>query len=166
MNSPKEDGVRPVDIPLPAPPLSAGVRLEIAILDADHDPAVAPGIADERPHVVILVVAAEADLRRYVRECLRDRADIVVLEADTITAARAAAERAAPQLLIVDAREGAMLALRLRLRVIHIVDDEPRYASADARVRHLARPFSAARLLAEVVRLLGYGAGDFVDPPG
>jgi hypothetical protein len=154
MSSPKEDGARPADTLLSAPTPSAGVRLEVAILDADHDAAMAPAMAGEQPHFIVLVVAAEADLRRYVRECLRDRRDIVVLETDTVTAARTIAERESPKIFIVDEREAAMLAVLLRLRVILIVDDEPRYALADARVRLLPRPFSAERLLAEVVSLL------------
>ena len=56
--------------------------------------------------------------------------------------------------LIVDEREGAILAVLSRLRAILLVDDVPRCAPPDARLRLLARPFSAERLLAEVGPLL------------
>ena len=52
---------------------SPRVRLEVAFLDADQAaPAPAPSpAADERACLTVLVVAAEVDVRRYVRECLR-----------------------------------------------------------------------------------------------
>ena len=135
--------------------VSADVRLEVAILDADTAaPASEPAPTDERPHRTVLIVAAEADLRLYVRECLRDRTDVLLLEAETIGAAVVLAERESPQVLIVDERERAILVVLSRLRAILLVDDVPRDAPIDARLRLLARPFSAERLLAEVGRLL------------
>ena len=61
--------------------------MEVAFLDADQAaPAPAPPAAlDERTCLTVLVVAAEADLRRYVRECLRERTDLRLLEAATVT---------------------------------------------------------------------------------
>ena len=88
MNSPKEDGAGRVDGRPPTPPPSAGVQLEVAILAADHDaPGPEPAATDERPHRTVLVVAAEPDLHRYIRECLRERTDVLVLEAETVAAA-------------------------------------------------------------------------------
>src|SRR3954470_2960782 len=96
----REDGV------LPGPP-SPRVRLEIAFLDADQAaPApAAPAALDERNRLTVLVVAAEPDVRRYVRECLRERTDLRVLDAETVTAAVMLAAHHSPELLIVDEPE-------------------------------------------------------------
>ena len=63
--------------------------MEVAFLDADQAaPAPAsPAALDERTCLTVLVVAAEADLRRYVRECLRERTDLRLLEAATVAEA-------------------------------------------------------------------------------
>ena len=69
------------------------MRLEVAFLDADQAapaPAASSGSTSAAARTV-LVVAAEADLRRYVRECLRERTDLRVLEAATVAAAVALA---------------------------------------------------------------------------
>jgi hypothetical protein len=138
-------------------PPSPRVRLELAFLDADPTaPAPAPPALDERTCLTVLVVAGEADLRRYVRECLRDRTDLRVLEAATVDAAIALAARYAPELLVVDEPERGVLAARSPLRANHRVDDVPHGASSsDPRLRLLARPFTAEELVAAVGRLIG-----------
>jgi hypothetical protein len=137
---------------------SPRVRLEVAFLDADQAaPAPAPPAAlDERTRLTVLVVAAEADLRRYVRECLRERTDVRVLEAATVTAAITLAAYLPPELLVVDEPERNVLVTLSELRAIVIVDDVPHGAPASGtRVRLLARPFTAEGLVAEVGQLLG-----------
>jgi hypothetical protein len=141
---------------LPQDP-SPRVQLEVAFLDADQPaPADAtPAVLDERTHLTVLVVAAEADLRRYVRECLRERSDLRVLEAATVATAVTLAANCAPALLIVDEPESDVLVPLSQLRAIVIVDDVPRDApGSGTRRRLLARPFSAEGLAAEVGRLL------------
>jgi hypothetical protein len=136
---------------------SPRVRLELAFLDADQSaPAPAPPSAlDERTCLTVLVVAAEADVRHYVRECLRERTDLRLLEAATITAAVTLAESYLPEILIVDEPESDVVVTLPQLRAIVIVDDVPRGAPAsETRVRLLARPFTAEGLVAEVGRLL------------
>ena len=136
---------------------SPRVRLEVAFLDADQAaPAPAPSAAtDERACLTVLVVAAEVDLRRYVRECLRERSDLRLLEAATITTAVTLAADCSPDLLVVDEPERDVLALLSQLRAIIIVDDVPRGAPGfGTHVRLLARPFTAERLVAEVSDLL------------
>ena len=137
---------------------SQRVRLEVAFLDADQPaPAPTPETAlDERPCLTVLVVAAEADVRCYVRECLRERPDVRVLEAATVTAAVALAAYHAPELLIVDAPERHVVVALPQLRAIVIVDDVPRDGhDVGTRLRLLARPFTAEGLGAEVRQLLG-----------
>ena len=138
-------------------PPSARVRLEVAFLE-DHeaapnpDPPAAPG---EQPRLTVLVVAAEVDLRCYVRECLRARNDLRVLEAATATEACTLAESCPPDLLVVDESEGDALPALPQVRAIVIVDDVPHGSPDSARVRLLARPFTGEGLVREVERLLG-----------
>ena len=137
---------------------SPRVRLEVAFLDADQAaPAPAQSSsADERACLTVLVVAAEPDLRRYVRECLRERTDLRVIEAASVAAALAVAARHRPELLVVDEPERAVLAAGSPFRAILLVDDVPHGASsADTRLRLLARPFTAEELVAEVARMIG-----------
>jgi hypothetical protein len=136
---------------------SSRVRLEVAFLDADQPaPADAtPAVHDERTRLTVLVVAAEADLRRYVRECLRERTDLRLLEAATATAAVALAAYHPPDLLVVDAPERDVVVTLSQLRAVIIVDDVPHGEPASGSlVRLLARPFSAEGLVAEVGYLL------------
>ncbi len=136
--------------------------MEVAFLDADQAvPALTPSpVAGERACLTVLVVAAEADVRCYVRECLRERTDIRVVEAASVTTAVTLAADYSPNLLVVDAPERDVLARLARLRAIVIVDEVPRGApTLGTYVRLLARPFTAERLVAEVSQLLGADGG-------
>ena len=140
----------------PPPPPSPGVRLEVAILSDQATTAPMASVTTSEPTgVTILVVAPEADVRRYVRECLRDRHDVRILEAETVTAALTIAAQESPALLVVDAAESEVRATLLRFRAILIVDEVPRQArSFGPRIRFLTRPFTGVGLAAEVGRLL------------
>ena len=132
---------------------SARVRLEVKILAGEQPaPAVdATAADDECVRLTVLVIAADADVRGYVRECLRDSADVRVLEAASVAAALPLEAQATPHLLIVDASESDVLVALPRARALVIVDDEPRHDQrADAQVRFLALPFTADQLVAEV----------------
>jgi DNA-binding NarL/FixJ family response regulator len=135
---------------------SSRVRLEVEFLGGDRAaPApVAPAAAtDERR--TVLVVAAEADLRRYVIECLRERLDLRVVEAASAAAAVALAASQSPLLLVVDQSEREVIGSLSNVLAIVIVDDVPQGGSAvHARVRLLAQPFTAERVLAEIELLL------------
>lgn len=154
MTSSREDGVSPTPPPLP----SARVRLEVALLDADHAapaPALSP-VRDGRPCLTVIIVSAEADLRRYVRECLRERLDLRLLEAATVTAAVALSAGHSPAFLVVDEPEHDVLAALSEFRAIVIVDELPHgEPGAGTHLRLLARPFTAEGLVAEVDHLLG-----------
>jgi hypothetical protein len=94
--------------------------------------------------------------RRYVRECLRERTDLRLLEAATVTAAVALAAYHSPELLVVDEPERDVLVTLPQLRAIVIVDDVPHGApGVGTRLRLLARPFTTEGLVAEVGQLLG-----------
>ena len=130
--------------------------MEVEFLDAEQAaPAplapVAPG--DERTLRTVFVVAGEADFRGYVRECLRERADLRVLEAATVSAAVALAAQTSPALLIVDEPESSVVATLSQVRAIIVVDDVP-HGERTPGPRLLARPFTADGLLAEVDQLL------------
>jgi hypothetical protein len=139
------------------PPLSQRVRLELAFLDADRPaPAPAPPALDERMRLTVLVVAGEADLRHYVRECLRERPDVRVIEAATVAGAVELAVLHPPELLIVAEPERDVVAALPRAGAILLVDDVRHGASVSgARLRLLALPFTADELVAEVGRLIG-----------
>ena len=131
---------------------SAGVRLEVAILAADQvAPARSATDANDGARLTVLVVAAESDVRRHVRECLRDCADLRVLEAPSVAVGLTLEAQARPQVLIVDATQADVLVALPRARAVVLVDDDPRREqNADARVRFLARPFTADQLVTEV----------------
>ena len=133
--------------------------MEVEFLDAEQAvPApLAPDVpGDERVLRAVLVVAGEADFRGYVRECLRERTDLRLLEAASVTAAIQLAAYDPPDLVVVDQPEREVLVTLAERSAIVIVDDVPHDAAgAGTRVRLLARPFSGERLIAEVGRLLG-----------
>ena len=134
------------------PQPSARVRLEIAFLD-DSDTQPRNETADDgRPRLAVLVVAADADVRRYVGECLRPRTDLRVSEAPNIRAATERANVTPPDLVIVDERDG--LEGLSHLRAIVLVDEIPYGAATASRIRLLTRPFSAEQLASEVEHLL------------
>jgi hypothetical protein len=136
------------------PPPSARVRLEVTFLDDARPPAPAPAGDDERPLLTALVVAAELDVRRYVGECLRTRANLRVHEAATIQAAAEFTSRTPPDVVIVDQSDG--LEGLSHLRMIMIVDEVPYGAATSTpRIRLLGRPFSAEQLTREMDQLLG-----------
>ena len=131
------------------------MRLEVAILAAaEVAPAVVPPPRADGQHRTITVVAADADVRWHVRECLRDRPDVRVLEAASVAVALSLAAQAEPDVLIVDAPQGDVIVALPRARAVVIVDDVPRQPRREgARVRFLARPFTAQQLVAEVDRV-------------
>jgi len=130
--------------------------LEVDVLDDDPAaPAGAPvATTDERPRLTVLVVAAEADFRRYVRECLRERADLRFLESATAAGAVALASDYSPRVLVVDEPESAVVETLGWVPAIVIVDDVPHGEPRSASRRLLARPFTADGLLAELDQLL------------
>jgi hypothetical protein len=135
---------------------SPRVRLEVEFLEADQAvraPAFPSG-DDERMLRAVLVVAGEADFRGYVRECLRERTDLRVVEAATVTKAVLLAAECSPVLIVVDEPEAEVVALLQRVWAIVIVDEIPRDATRQEHVRLLVRPFTADELLAEVRQLL------------
>ena len=144
-----DDAARDPDDRAPSP--SARVRLEVELLASDQPaPLPAPAVGDERPWDTVLVVAGDADVMRYVRECLRDRADLRVLEAAAIVVAKRLAALQPPDLLIVDAPEAGVLDTITDVRAVLIADEFPLTAMPGARIATLARPFSAQELQALV----------------
>ena len=133
------------------------MQLEVALLADQAGPGEGSTTArDEHTRLTVLVVAAEPDFRHYVRECLRERADLRLLDAATITVAADVATSNAPGLLVVDDPEREVLVEMPRVRAIIVVDEVAHgQASAGTHVRLLPRPFTAKELLAEVQGILG-----------
>jgi hypothetical protein len=164
MSSSKDGAGRDAsDAAPPTPSVSSRVRLEVEILDADRAAATQPisVSTDAGTRRSVLVVAGETDVRRYVRECLRERTDLRVIEADSVTSAVLLATSDAPDFMIADDPERDVARLLPHVRVIIIVDDVPAGgATLAGRIRLLVRPFAAGVLVAEVSRLLSETAVD------
>ena len=84
---------------------SAWVRLEAALLEADESAPAFAAVPNGGACSTVIVVAAEPDLRRYVRECLRERPALRVVEAAAVAAAVALAAVHQPACLVVDEPE-------------------------------------------------------------
>lgn len=155
MDTPKRDA-EPTRSRPALPPPSARVRLEIDILGSEPGnprPSGAP-IHDDTCRVV-LVVSADGDVRRYIRESLRDRMEILVLEAATVPDARQVAEHTAPNLVITDISVARGLAGSRAVPAILITDDSIDGVPPAPECVVVPRPFTAERLATLAARLLG-----------
>lgn len=156
------------------------VQLEVSILASASDDT-GPGAADDSTAAradgrTVLVVAAESDMRTYVRRCLNRHDDIRVVEAANRNDALRSAQAAVPNVIIVDAdgldSVGIALARGLRAEsslaavpLLVITDEEPGDNGAEllgsgAPGAIIVKPFNAQRLCSEVERLINLG------PPG
>ena len=148
-----DDQARDRDDRAPSP--SERVRLEVELLASDRPAELtAPVAGDESQRHTVLLVAEDADVRRYVRECLRDRADLRVLEASAVAIAEQLATVHRPRLLIVDGRDAAVLRTIEDVHAVLIADDVRPDASPSGRVVILVRPFAGRDLEALVDALL------------
>jgi CheY-like chemotaxis protein len=158
------------------PPTSSSdrVRLEVSILASASEDGV-PETADEAPGTrpdlrTVLVVAAESDMRIYVRRCLRRQGGLHVVEAADGVSALRAGRRAPPDIIILDV-DGHPLAANALVDTLRsegvfagvplvIISDEEtedaklRLASGPAQSAILVKPFNARQLCAEVERML------------
>jgi hypothetical protein len=89
-----------------------------------------------------------------VRECLRDRDDLRVIEATSIAMATQGAVLQRPDLLIVDAPDAGALVGLIDVRAVVMADDLAQATAPNALLTTLARPFSGQDLQALVDRLL------------
>jgi hypothetical protein len=154
MTAPEDDALARPDEVATGRALSPRMSLEVAILsgeaaDSGVGPPVAPG---DR---CILVVSPNADLRRYVGQCLRQRRGTAVLEAPAAAAALAMLPSVAIHLIVADEGEAGPL-LGLAAPGTLVIGDGAAHASAalPGAVGCITPPFSAASLLAAVDRVL------------
>jgi hypothetical protein len=148
-----DDPARDRDDRAPAP--SARVQLEVDLLASEHSVSLpAPLLGDHHTRHIVLVVAGDSDVRRYVCECLRDRADLLVLEASTIPIATRLASVHSVKLLIVDAPDARVLDGLVDVRAVLLGNDVPQRAVSSVRITPLAPPFGAQDLQALVDRLV------------
>ena len=117
-------------------------------------PMPTPDIGDRQQRHTVLVVAADADVRRHVRECLRDRVDLHVLDAPTVAIAEQLAAAHRPHLLIVDPRDAAVLSAIADVRAVVLMDDVPPHTRPNDRIVTLMRPFGRHDLEALVDQAL------------
>jgi CheY-like chemotaxis protein len=135
------------------------VRLEVAILAADEAPLENVPPPHDAETVMILAIAADAAVRRYVEECLRSRTNIRVLAAATVSDGLTIAARHTPRVLVVDAAQSEILMALVHVRAVILVDETPcGTRSAGSGVRFLARPFTSRDLMAAVDQLLAVSA--------
>ena len=121
---------------------------------------------------MVLVVAAEADMRTYVRRCLAQVTSIQVMEAPDVPGMRGIARAMPPNLIVVDVDgEPAGSAVDrmlggqpelVNVPVLVITDETPgsdreTIGSGTASRAILVKPFNSRRLCAEVHRLLDLG---------
>ncbi len=123
------------------------MRLEVDLLASDQ-PAPLPShaLGDHDQQHTVLVIAGDADVGRYLRECLRDRANLCVLEAATTSMATGLAALHPPKLLIVDAPDASVLDSLTEVRAVLIGDELTRETMPNVPVTVLARPFGARDL--------------------
>lgn len=136
------------------------MRLEVELLASDAPAAVpAPAVGDRPQRHTVLIVVGDADVRRYVRECLHDRAELRLLEAPAAAMAEQLVTLHRPDLLIVDARDAAVLSAIAEVRAVLIADDVPQDAQPNSRIVRLIRPFGGQELEALIEFLLADNSG-------
>lgn len=160
-----------------AAPTSDRLQLEIELLAATPEQTVAPEpiAGPGGRQYTVLAAVVEADLRGYIRECLRERADLRVAETDPGEPVLAAIQRLRPALVIAEVsgipgveaasaggapgygapNDDGLSPLPLLL----IGDEAPEplatgHPRPRTRMVFLAQPFNARRLLDAVERLL------------
>ena len=127
----------------------------------DSAPAYATTTVPLNDQILVLVADDDADMRLYIRGCLRSRTDIHIVEATDGDEAFALAQTLHPDLIVSDlvmpGMDGAALCRALkadgRTRDIPflLVSGEARASCAD---RFLPKPFNAARMREDVFHLL------------
>jgi hypothetical protein len=160
-----------------AAPTSDRLQLEVELLTGTSEQIVVPQpvTTPGEPRYTVLAAVAEADLRSYIRECLRERTDLRVAEADPGEPVLEAIRRLRPALVIaeVSAIPGAAAASVASapahgapndyglppLPLLLIGDEAPELLATGhprpgTRMVFLPQPFNARRLLDAVERLL------------
>ena len=137
----------------PRLPASERLRLEIELLAATT--ASSEDAATAEPGRTVLVAVGDAGLREYIAQCLRQRADVRVVELRPGERHSHIGPREAVALVITD--EHASTAWSLHRPPLLLIGDEPSEElplRERAGVALLSQPFNARQLLDVVARLL------------
>jgi len=143
-------------------------RLEASILASSTDDARAldaAGPAEDEPARTVVVVAGDADMRIYLRQCLVQVTSIRVLEAADVPRLQRIVRSAVPDLVVLDLDGDPALERVLgrhaglnTVPLIIISDELPKeydgVRSRQAPYSVLVKPFNSRRLCAEVHRVL------------
>jgi hypothetical protein len=133
------------------PQRSEQIALELAAL-----PTGAPSLDAEAP--LALVVAADADVRTYVRESLHSGTALAVLETGSVAAALEVALHRTPRVLVVSHGERAVVRHLPGVPAVILADETPAADLADARrlapLIVVRGAFRAERLLEVIGRVL------------
>src|SRR5262245_30926521 len=161
MDAGPRDGSRPDhDAGPPRPPASDRLQLEIALLAAAANEPSDDRIAASEPSRTVLLAVSDADLREYIRQCLRQRTDLRVVEPQPGDDPLNVGRRQSVALVIADASPDG--AAPLNRPPLLLIGDEPPEAlpvHEGAGMAFLRQPFNARRLLDVVASLLGQASG-------
>lgn len=138
------------------PDYAAAVRMQVARLAALHAASVAAA-PPTAPEVIktVMVVAACAQVRKVVRDCLAESGWVRVTEAASVEEATSLLAEGAPDLMLVDHPERAVLSMPGAEHVLLISSEVPRSHEMPRQlVGLLARPLKGERVSSKVLSLL------------
>jgi len=161
MDAGPRDGSRPDDDDgPPRPPASDRLQLEIALLAAAATEPSDDGIAAGEPGRTVLLAVGDADLREYIKQCLRQRADLRVVEPQPGDDPLNIGRRQPVALVIADGSpDRAAPVNRTPLLLVGDELSEALPVREGAGIAFLVQPFNTRRLLDVVARLLGQAPG-------
>jgi len=162
MDAGPRDGSRPGHDAGPLlPRVSDRLQLEVELLAAAATAPSDDGIAAVEPSRTVLLAVGDANLCDYIRECLRQRTDLHVVELRATDDPLDVARRR-PDLVITDGSaipDGVAPGNRPPLLLIGDERLDVLPVSEGAGIAFLLQPFNAGRLLDVVARLLGQAGG-------
>lgn len=137
------------------PDYAATMRAQIARLAALHAASVAEAAAAEQAVQTILVVSSCAKVRSSIKASLQDSSWVRVIEASSVDAGLESLGQEAPDLMVVDYEDRAVLASPAAERAVLIADQVPRSGELPSQlVGLLARPLKPERVSRQLLGLL------------
>jgi len=163
MDAGPRDGSRPGhDAGSLLPRASDRLQLEVELLAAAATAPSDDGIAAVEPSRTVLLAVGDANLRDYIRQCLRQRADLHVVELRAGDDPLDVARRGPVDLVITDGwalPDGVAPGNRVPLLLIGDERSDVLPFGEGAGIAFLLQPFNAGRLLDMAARLLGQAGG-------
>ncbi|WP_353266468.1 hypothetical protein [Gemmatimonas sp.] len=137
------------------PDYAATMRAQIARLAALHAASVAEAAAVAQAVQTVLVVSSCAKVRGSIKASLQDSSWVRVIEASSVDAGLESLGQEAPDLMVVDYQDRAVLASPAAERAVLIADQVPRSGELPTQlVGLLARPLKPERVSRQLLGLL------------